>query len=218
MIIDVNPQTITEIAQTIANAYGEVEEAARILTSITEHNNWNCKERDAINDYTQSNAREILKISEKSGNFANVMKMVAENFTTDEKNISEMFTSVESMIGSILSIRPIGAGNRTSNLPEGVMPICKSGGPEDFKLSSLLAQAGEMQNLTAEYEALFSKVTGTLNDTNNHWSELLAHNFAGKISSAQQSFASITELLSSGAVAAKNSATTMQSVPDRYKV
>jgi len=45
MIIDVNPQTITEIAQTIANAYGEVEEAARILTSITEHNNWNCKER-----------------------------------------------------------------------------------------------------------------------------------------------------------------------------
>ena len=57
MIIDVNPQTITEIAQTIANAYGEVEEAARILTSITEHNNWNCKETDAINDYTQSNAR-----------------------------------------------------------------------------------------------------------------------------------------------------------------
>ena len=76
----------------------------------------------------------------------------------------------------------------------------------------LLAQAGEMQSLTAEYESLFSKVTGTLNDTNNNWSELLAHNFAGKISSAQQSFASITELLSSGAAAAKNSATTMQSV------
>lgn len=76
----------------------------------------------------------------------------------------------------------------------------------------LLAQAGEMQSLTAEYESLFSKVTGTLNDTNNNWSELLVHNFAGKISSAQQSFASITELLSSGAAAAKNSATTMQSV------
>lgn len=58
---------------------------------------------------------------------------------------------------------------------------------------TLLAQAGEMQSLTAEYESLFSKVTGTLNDTNNNWSELLAHNFAGKISSAQQSFASITE-------------------------
>lgn len=77
---------------------------------------------------------------------------------------------------------------------------------------TLLAQAGEMQSLTAEYESLFSKVTGTLNDTNNNWSELLAHNFAGKISSAQQSFASITELLASGAAVAKNSATTMQSV------
>lgn len=77
---------------------------------------------------------------------------------------------------------------------------------------TLLTQAGEMQSLTAEYESLFSKVMGTLNDTNNNWSELLAHNFAGKISSAQQSFASITELLASGAAAAKNSATTMQSV------
>lgn len=77
---------------------------------------------------------------------------------------------------------------------------------------TLLAQAGEMQNLTAEYEALFSKVTGTLNDTNNNWSELLARNFTGKISSAQQSFTSITDLLASGAAAAKNSATTLQSV------
>lgn len=77
---------------------------------------------------------------------------------------------------------------------------------------TLLAQATEMQSLTADYESLFSKVTGTLNDTNNNWSELLAHNFAGKISSAQQSFTSITELLSSGAAAAKNSATTLQSV------
>ena len=48
MIIDVNPQTITEIAQTIANAYGEVEEAARILTSITQHNNWNLRQMRKI--------------------------------------------------------------------------------------------------------------------------------------------------------------------------
>jgi hypothetical protein len=127
MIIDVNPQTITGIAQTIANAYGEVEEAARILTSITEHNNWNCKERDAINDYTRSNAQEILKISEKSGNFANVMKVVAE-----------MFTSVESIIASMLTIQPIGSGTTTSNIPEGVMPINKSIGAGDINLSSVI--------------------------------------------------------------------------------
>ena len=80
MIIDVNPQTITGIAQTIANAYGEVEEAVRILTSITEHNNWNCKERDAINDYTRSNAQEILKISEKSEHFGGVSRIFMFGF------------------------------------------------------------------------------------------------------------------------------------------
>ena len=108
------------------------------MTSITEHNNWNCKERDAINDYTRSNAQEILKISEKSGNFANVMKTVAENFTTDEKNISEMFTSVESIIASMLTIQPIGSGTTTSNIPEGVMPINKSIGAGDINLSSVI--------------------------------------------------------------------------------
>jgi uncharacterized protein YukE len=85
---------------------------------------------------------------------------------------------------------------------------------------TLLAQAGEMQSLTAEYESLFSKVTGTLNDTNNNWSELLAHNFAGKISSAQQSFASITELLASGAAAAGcgwRCGTDGSSHPDLYR-
>lgn len=138
MIIDVNPQVVTGIAQTIANACSEVEEAVKILTSITEHNNWNCKERDAINDYTRSNSQEILKISEKSGNFANVMKMVAENFTADEKNLSEMFTSVESIIASMLSIQPIGSGTTTSNIPEGVMPIGKSGGPGDCNFSSVI--------------------------------------------------------------------------------
>ena len=46
------------------------------------------------------------------------MKVVAENFTTDEKNISEMFTSVESIIASMLTIQPIGSGTTTSNIPE----------------------------------------------------------------------------------------------------
>lgn len=76
----------------------------------------------------------------------------------------------------------------------------------------LLSQASEMQSLTSEYESLFSKVTSNLNDTNNNWSELLANNFSGKISSAQQSFSNITTLLSSGAAAARNSAQTLQSM------
>lgn len=137
MIIDVNPQTITEIAQTISNAYGEVERASTLLRSITEHSNWNCRERDTINDYTRSNAQEILRISEKSENFANVMKSLAENFTTDEKNISEMFTSIESVIAALLAIQPIGSGAVSGNLPSLVMPIGHSLG-DDFNLTSVI--------------------------------------------------------------------------------
>ena len=76
----------------------------------------------------------------------------------------------------------------------------------------LLAQSAEMEALGREYESLFSGVTGTLNQMNGWWSPLLAHNFVGKISSAQRSFSDVVNMLSTGATAAKNSATTFSSV------
>ena len=66
------------------------------------------------------------------------MKVVAENFTTDEKNISEMFTSVESIIASMLTIQRSEVGLRQANIPEGVMPINKSIGAGDINLSSVI--------------------------------------------------------------------------------
>lgn len=77
---------------------------------------------------------------------------------------------------------------------------------------TLLAQGTEMENLTSEFESLFSNITNTLNDTNSNWSENLARNFSGKIGSAQQSFRAITEFLKSGSQAARNSAQTFSSI------
>ena len=77
---------------------------------------------------------------------------------------------------------------------------------------TLLAQGTEMENLTSEFESLFSQITNTLNDTNSNWSENLARNFSGKIGSAQQSFRAITEFLKSGSQAARNSAQTFSSI------
>ena len=78
----------------------------------------------------------------------------------------------------------------------------------------LLSQGEMMENLRNEYEQLFFGVSNILEQTNENWSENLAHNFAGKIASAQKSFSGIVEMLQFGADAAKNSATSFQSIDE----
>lgn len=78
----------------------------------------------------------------------------------------------------------------------------------------LLSQGEMMENLRNEYEQLFSGVSNILEQTNENWSENLAHNFSGKIASAQKSFSGIVDMLQFGADAAKNSATSFQSIDE----
>lgn len=70
----------------------------------------------------------------------------------------------------------------------------------------LLAQSTELTSLQTEFESLFSQVTNSLNGLNESWSESLASNFAGKITAAQKSFASVANMLTNGASAARVSA------------
>lgn len=81
--------------------------------------------------------------------------------------------------------------------------------------SVLLTQAGEMESLGSSYEGLFSQVSSILNQANSNWSPNLANNFAGKISSAQKSFAGVVEMLDYGATAARTSARNFESI-DSY--
>lgn len=73
--------------------------------------------------------------------------------------------------------------------------------------SELLAQSAELSALQSEFDTLFSKTTSALNGMNESWSENLARNFSGKITTAQKSFSSILNMLTNGAAAAKLGAT-----------
>ena len=78
--------------------------------------------------------------------------------------------------------------------------------------TELKSQAAEMNSLMREYESLFGSVTNILNDTNNHWSANLSHNFSGKITSAQKGFSTVVDMLQYGATAANSSAETFEEI------
>ena len=74
----------------------------------------------------------------------------------------------------------------------------------------LIAQATQMQTLAGEFESLFSQTTNVLHGMNDSWSENIATNFVSKILLAQQSFSSITNMLSNGSAAARMGALSFQ--------
>ena len=81
----------------------------------------------------------------------------------------------------------------------------------DIKLTpeTLLEQSSEMASLQTDYESLFSRVSTALSGVNEYWSEAIASNFAGKITSAQKDFSSVANMLTNGSAAARLSAMTL---------
>lgn len=78
--------------------------------------------------------------------------------------------------------------------------------------AELQAQSAELRGLEGAYSDLFSGVSAELRQINGNWSPNLAHNFEGKINSAQNTFAQITQDLRNGAYVANTCAVTFQSV------
>lgn len=76
----------------------------------------------------------------------------------------------------------------------------------------LQSQAVEMKTLESDFSTLFSGVSSDLKKVNTNWSPNLSHNFEGKINSAQNSFAQITQELMNGAKVADTCAVTFQSI------
>ena len=78
--------------------------------------------------------------------------------------------------------------------------------------AELLAQSQEMLSLQKEFESLFGQTNTLLNQVNQNWSANLANNFAGKLASAQKSFANVVAMLEQGGTLAATSAKTFESM------
>ena len=86
----------------------------------------------------------------------------------------------------------------------------------DLNTELLLQQGQEMMSLRAAYENLFQHVSADLNGMNGSWSELLSHNFAGKINGAQRSFMGALGMMDKSARSAMSVAEAMQELDTQW--
>lgn len=103
MIINLDTDLLKETVRICAVANEEIDTAVEELNRITIHNDWCCKERDAINDYTVSNKMKISHLQDCARSFLNVLTQVSDEFEERENTVSSMFDSVDSLIGTLLT-------------------------------------------------------------------------------------------------------------------
>jgi len=115
-MISIDTSTMQQLAQAASTANSAINQAMEILNRISAHNDWACKEKDAINDYTTTNKNRARQLHENAQSFFNAVKGVSVDFETAETGISNMFSSVESILAGVLQI----AQNAVTNVVGGV--------------------------------------------------------------------------------------------------
>ena len=133
-MISIDTSIMRNLVTASTTANNAITDAMEVLNRISNHNDWACKEKDAINDYTNTNKNRIRQLQENSSSFLIAITGATTEFEETETSISDMFSSVESMISNILSITaattgviggPLQHGTPIADFPSGFSNIIK---------------------------------------------------------------------------------------------
>lgn len=103
-MISIDTTVLRDLVNAASSVNEAVNDAAEVLYSITTHNSWGCRERDAINDYTAKNKTKIKTMKENTDAFYHIIRTITGEFENTERSIADLFGSVESVISSVISI------------------------------------------------------------------------------------------------------------------
>lgn len=122
-MISIDTAIMRNLVTATSTANNAITDAMEVLNRISTHNDWACKEKDAINEYTNTNKNRIRQLQENSAAFLNAITGAVAEFEQTETSISDMFSSVESMLANILSITVATAGVIGGPLQQGGSPL-----------------------------------------------------------------------------------------------
>lgn len=100
-LIDIETEELRRQAGTLEQANTSIDDAVAKLTAITQHYDWNCPERDIINEYIEENAAQVKRIQDKSANFLTAIRQTTDEFAAQEEQISTMFERLEDLLRSM---------------------------------------------------------------------------------------------------------------------
>lgn len=103
MIISVNTETMSRMSYLAQQADIEIESTAALLLSVTEHNEWNCIERDMINDLLIGIRNKAKIVQENIQIFSGSISKVAKQFEDEENSIAGRYQHLDTLLARSLT-------------------------------------------------------------------------------------------------------------------
>ena len=103
-MISIDTDMLRQLAAAAKEANEAIENATLRLTAITEHRDWGCKEKNAINEYTVNNKKKIRILQDNSSSFLSALNDVVNDFENTEKNVCNNTGGIDSVIANIMDI------------------------------------------------------------------------------------------------------------------
>lgn len=99
MIISIDTEMMNTMAGLAQQASEEQDASVVSLIPVVEHYDWNCKERDEINERIISIKKGNQKLSETLQEFAQAIRNVANRFDEEENAIPGRYQYIDTLLG-----------------------------------------------------------------------------------------------------------------------
>ena len=103
-MISIDSDIMRNISGNAAAAVQEVSSGTEKLLSITTHDDWNCYERDLINEKTLAIRKKITDLKSTTERYLDIINRTADRFDSADLNITKSFQEVQKRLGNALSV------------------------------------------------------------------------------------------------------------------
>lgn len=122
MIISLNTEKMNELANLATHFSSELSQACSCLTPVTTHDDWNCAERDNINEVIHMTKKCAEDLTDCSQSFSSSVIKAADSFTQLETRNPQALMELQSALSKSLAMyTPSEFPGRIIG-PGGVMP------------------------------------------------------------------------------------------------
>ncbi len=109
-MININTDELEQTVQIARRANEAITEVAQLLNSVTEHQDWECKSRNVINDNIRAFRSLSLTLQQDANSYYTAILNATNRFLETEKCMISKTNEVDDIISFFLSKVPSGGG------------------------------------------------------------------------------------------------------------
>lgn len=103
-MISIDSDIMRSIADNAASAVQEIHSGQEKLLNVTTHDDWNCRERDQINERVTELKKSVTVLQQTTERYLEIIKRTADRFDVADLNITKSFQGVRDRLGKAFSI------------------------------------------------------------------------------------------------------------------